>query len=370
MRLLALAGDIDALIAEIRLRAPLSALAERTGWPVTWRSFHDCSCADIEAAEVAIVQRATTRRAWRLQQALRARGAAVIYDIDDLLTALPPHISNQAKVQAQQKQLRRCLQAADLVTVSTERLGRELALPATAIVPNYAWSLGDLPLPEPEPGRPVSLLFASMERLAAGFILPALRAVQGPQVQLVAVGPAGEALAAAGLDLRRQPLLPRARFIEFARALPNPVAVIPLEDSRFAACKSAIKWFEYAEAGIPVLCSNVSPYREVVADGVTGGLVANDAMAWEVALRAAVADAAWRRRIAEAARAVVRERHALDATVMAWQHAIEEALRRRAASGPWVPSIGWRAERAIAAVFEGAVLRLRRFNRDRLARRR
>ena len=38
---------------------------------------------------------------------------------------------------------------------------------------------------------------------------------------------------------------PRALGIDFARQLPNPVAVIPLEDSRFAACKSAIKWFEY-----------------------------------------------------------------------------------------------------------------------------
>ena len=43
----------------------------------------------------------------------------------------------------------------------------------------------------------------------------------------------------------------RAAFLELARGLRNAVAVIPLEASRFAACKSAIKWFDYAEAGIP-----------------------------------------------------------------------------------------------------------------------
>jgi hypothetical protein len=263
----------------------------------------------------------------------------------------------------------RCLDEADAVTVSTARLGHELDLPQACVVPNCALPLGDVPLPPSDPTQPVSLLFASMERFATGFIHAALHAVQGPGVQIVVVGPPGEAFEAAGLTVRRVALMPRARFIDFARSLPNPVAVIPLEDSRFAACKSALKWFEYAEAGIPVLCSAVSPYREVVQDGITGVLVPNEGQAWQAALQTAIGDSAWRHKVAAAARADVREHHKLAQTADAWQQAVAVALRERAAAGAQAPGWAWRLQDAVAVLFEGAALRLRQINRARLARR-
>ncbi len=369
MKLLALAGDIDALIAQIRLRTPLALLAQARGWPLQLRSFHDCSRADLAAADVLVVQRGLSQRAWRLQQAMRQRGGAVVYEIDDLLTELPAHISNQPAVQAAQPWLRRCLANADVVSVSTERLGRELSVPQALCVPNCAWPLGDVPLPAHRPGQPVSLLFASMERLAAGFIHPALHALQGPAVQLVAVGPAAQGFIDAGLPVRAQPLLPREEFMHFARALPNPVAVIPLEESRFAACKSAIKWFDYAEAGIPVWCSAVSPYADVVEHGVTGCLVANDEKSWLKALQRAVADADGRQRLAAAARLQVRRHHTLQHMVDAWQRALEAAVQRRAQTPLPAPTWGWRVQEAVGAALEGSALRLRRFNRARLAKR-
>ncbi len=376
MKLLAAAGDIDALIAHIRLRTPLELLARQRGWSLQVRSFHDCGRADLAAADVLVVQRGTSARAWRLQEAMRQRGAAVVYEIDDLLTELPAHISNQAAVQAALPWLRRCLANADVVSVSTERLGQELGhevgLMEPLCVPNAAWPVGDVPLPAqgpPQPGQPVSLLFASMERLAGGFMHAALRALQGQDVQIVAVGPAAQGFIDAGLQVRAQPLLPREQFIQFARALPNPAAVIPLEDSRFGACKSAIKWFDYAEAGIPVWCSTVSPYTDVVEHGVTGCLVANDEAAWLQALQQAVANPAGRQRLAAAARLQVRRQHTQQHMVDAWQQALEAALQRRAQTQLQAPTWAWRAQEALGAVLEGPALHLRRFNRERLEKR-
>ena len=371
MRLLAVAGDIQALIAEIRLFTPLMALSQRTGWPLQLRSFHDCTRADLAAADVLIVQRGASRRAWNLQQTMRQGGGAVIYEIDDLLTEIAPHISQYSAVQAQQTWLLRCLGAADLVSVSTARLGAELGplARAVAVVPNYALALGNAALPEPDPTRPVSLLFASSDHLDTPFIYAAVHAVAGPQVTVVVVGPPAAAFEAAGITVNRQPLMPRARFIEFARSLPNPLAVIPLEDTRFAACKSAIKWFDYAEAGIATLCSRVSPYADVVDDGVTGRLVANDAAAWQAALAAAIADAGWRGRVAVAARAAVRQRHMLETTVEAWRLALLAARQHSLAHPVPEPSLGWRLRQPLAAAFERALMGLRRVNRVRLARR-
>jgi O-antigen biosynthesis protein len=373
MKLLAVAGDIGALIAQIRLTTPLQALSAQTGWPLVLRAFHDCTRADLLDADVLIVQRAFTRRAWALQRAMRLKGGAVVYEIDDLLTALPTHISNHAAVQAQQTWLRRCMQEADVVTVTTALLGQALtdalSLPSVVQVPNCALPLNDAPLPQPQADQPVTLLFASMERLASDFIYAALRAVQGPDVRIVVVGPPAAGFVAAGVPVQAHALMPRAGFMQFARSLPNVVAVIPLEESHFAACKSALKWFEYSEAGIPVLCSNVSPYRDVVQDGVTGRLVSNDSEAWQSALREVIANAHTRQRWAGAARAVVRERFTLQHTVAAWQRALQAAQRRRAELGPLSAGMAWRAQDQLGLWLESTALRLRQINRARLAKR-
>ena len=368
MRVLALAGDAASLMAQIRLRAPLQALCQRMGWPFELRSLHDCGPAELAAADVLIVQRGLSRRAWRLQKAMRQRGGAVVYEIDDLLTDVPPHISNHEAIWAAQPWLRRCLAECDLVTTSTARLALELGPPCSRVVPNCAWPPVEWDLPEADAQQPVTLLLASMEALATEFIYPGLRAAQAAGARIVVVGPAAAGFAAAGLPVQAQELIPRDRFIAFARGLPNVVAVVPLESSRFAACKSAIKWFEYAGAGIPVLCSAVSPYADVVQPGVTGELVPNEAGAWQAALFQAT-DAAWRHRIAAAAQADVRRRFTFDHMVTAWQQALELALQRRAATGVMPATWAWRAQETLAASLDAPLRGLRRLNRARLARR-
>lgn len=372
MKVLATAGDISALIADVRLRVPLTAWAVQYGGSVVWRSFHDCSRADLAAADVLVLQRGTSARACWLSEAMHARGGSVVYDIDDLITEIAPHISHHERSSDFLPWVRRCMRHSDLVTVSTARLGAALEglAPACMEVPNHAFSAGDLPLPLHDAVRPVSLLFASSDRLAAEFLYPVLRRLDAHRTRLVLVGPPGADFSAAGLAVERHPLLPRADFIALARSLPNPLAVIPLEASRFASCKSAVKWFDYAEAGIPTLCSAVPPYTDVVEDGVTARLVANDEAAWSAALAAAIGDTAWRERVARAARSAVRSRHTIVHTTAAWQHALEEARRRSREHPLPAPALAWRLKDAIGSVFESGLLRLRRFNRERLARRR
>ena len=375
MNLLALAGDIDALIAQIRLVTPLTALCQRHGWTLTLKSFHDCAADDLRRAQVLVVQRALTARVWRLQQLMQRQGGAVIYDIDDLLTDVAPHISNQAAVRQRVPMLLRCMHTADVVSVSTARLGLELGLelgPQTGLhaaieVPNFAWQAASLKPPTPQPGLPVTLLFASSDQLATHFIYPALRALEG--VKIVVVGPPAQGFVQAGLQIEAHPLMPREAFVAFARSLPNVLAVIPLEASRFAACKSAVKWFDYAAAGVPTLCSAVSPYAEVILDDATGGLVPNEPEAWRSALCRAVADNAWRARIAQAAQAQVLACHSLATTLQAWEMAVSQALAR-SANRPAAATGSWQGLRdRWWSRADGVALRLRALNRARLAKR-
>ena len=384
MRLLAVAGEIDGLHAGIRLCRPLQALCDAAGWPLTLRSLHELRRSDLAAHDVLVVRCSLSKRAWRLQRAARQRGLPVVYEIDDLLTDPPRHISNQAALLARQFALRRCLVEADVLAVSTARLGWELLsdlgaapvgmvrLPQPVVVPNCSLPLAHDSWPAAAGLGPVSLLFASSERLDCDFVYPALRrllAEHGADMQLVVVGPPVVDFRAAGLAVQGHDLMPRAEFLALARSLSRPLAVIPLEQTRFAACKSAIKWFDYAEIGVPVLCSAVSPYVEVVEDGVTGRLVANDSAAWLAALQQAVGDDAWRASAAEAACGVVRKRHTLTQTVAAWHQALALAQAHRTANPLPVPGLGWQLREAVAGAVEGFALRMRQINRARLARR-
>jgi hypothetical protein len=367
MRVLALAGDIGSVIAQIRLVVPLTLLCRQRGWSLVLRSFHDCSQADLGGADVMVVQRANSPRVLRLQRQMRRGGGTVVYEIDDLLTEVPPHISNQASLRGRAHLLRQCMEQADLVTVSTAILGRELGAPRWQVVPNQAFEADEALLPVPRPGAPVTLLFASSERLAADFMYPALH--QLPGVRLVVVGPPAADFARAGLPVEAHPLMARERFVAFAQQLPNVLAVIPLEGSRFAACKSAVKWLDYAAAGVPTLCSAVSPYLEVVTPGETGGLVANDPGAWRLALQAAVQDDGWRARIAAAAHRQVRPQFTLQHTVDAWAQAIEQARLHRASHSPDPQPFMQRMTDDFNGWMEQRLLRLRALNRARLAKR-
>jgi glycosyltransferase involved in cell wall biosynthesis len=378
LRVLAASVDAGSLITAIRVADPLRAALARRGGELRLESYQYVSHADLAWARVFVAQRGVGRRHWRLMRQMRERGGAVIYEIDDLLTEMAPHLAHHAYMERARPWVQRCLELADIVTAATPRLADALGVPSERcrIVPNAALACEDRPLPEPDPEAPVTLLFASSDHLAGDGLLPALQALQalqtsvGARLQVVGIGTAGADLAAVGIEVRRVPPLPRPQFADFARKLPNVVAVIPLDDSRFSACKSAIKWFDYAEVGVPTLASDLSPYRDVIRNDDTGALVANDEAAWDAALRRAIDDAGWRRRIATAARAEVRQRHHFGRTVEAWSQALDAAIEgaarrpvaRRSLVGRWLGGVaGWS---------DGLMIAMRRANRDRLARRR
>jgi glycosyltransferase involved in cell wall biosynthesis len=55
------------------------------------------------------------------------------------------------------------------------------------------------------------------------------------------------------------------------------IGLAPLADDHFNRSKSYVKTLEYAGLGIPVIASNVGPYRDFVQHGITGFLANNEA---------------------------------------------------------------------------------------------
>ena len=57
------------------------------------------------------------------------------------------------------------------------------------------------------------------------------------------------------------------------------IAIAPLVDSDFNRSKSCLKWLEFSAARIPVVASNVGPYKENIRDEIDGFL-ANNSFQW------------------------------------------------------------------------------------------
>lgn len=376
VRVLAVAADPASTITEIRLSTPLAPLVAEGRIVLRLLPWHAVGPADLDGAEVLVAQRPLTARHLRLLRAAHERGLAVIVEIDDLLTQPAPHLLSQAVLQRQAPWVEQALDEADWISVSTERLGRALGAPGRrcAVVPNHAApGLGPAPGADGAGGAagPASVLMAASDAVAAGPAFEALRQLQaerGRGLRIVAVGPVADSARAAGLVLEAHGVMPRERFLALAGSLRDAVAVIPIDDSAFSAGKSAVKWFDFAAAGLPTLMSDRPPYADVVQHDQTGWLVADDAAAWRQALARALDDRALRAHVAAQARQRVLERHSLGHSTAAWRALIEQAAAARAAGRVRQRRPAWHARWTVP--LEAWLAGLRRANRERLARRR
>jgi hypothetical protein len=205
---------------------------------------------------------------------------------------------------------------------------------------------------------------ASSDRLAAECVVPAVTqalAERPGRLRVVCIGMAGAAFPAQLAGVERHPALPRDDFAALVASLPNVIGLIPLGSTPFDACKSAIKFFDYAALGVAALCSNVPPYADVVEHDRTGLLVANTAPAWAAGLSRLIDEPALRGRLTAEARTVVGARHHVGITVEAWRRLLLSLGERAAPAAP--PG---RLQTAISR----CIVALRAANRSRLARRR
>jgi hypothetical protein len=99
---------------------------------------------------------------------------------------------------------------------------------------------------------------------------------------------------------------------------PWDIGLIPLADTAFNRCKSAIKAWDYAALGLALLASDVPVYRGSVADGPGGMLVPNHEDAWYAALCRLARDTGLRRQLGQGAWEGYRTRGTLAAQEADW----------------------------------------------------
>jgi glycosyltransferase involved in cell wall biosynthesis len=252
-------------------------------------------------------------------ESIFALGKPVIYETDDLLNDIPDYHPQAADSRKWKPGIEYTVQHARAVVVSTPFLADKYRAMNTNVhvLPNYLdFDRFFRPVPQRSDGMvTIGLLGTSIQGPNFALVDNALRTIceRFPgRIKLYFVGwapPAGweEHPAVEFLPFIHEYQNYAARLLE----MQWDIALVPLVNDDFNHSKSAIKWLEYAAAGIAPVFSDVSVYSNVVQDGVTGLLVEENPDAWLQAITALVEDPAQRHAIATAAQAEIHANYSL-----------------------------------------------------------
>ncbi len=228
-----------------------------------------------------------------IQRMRRFSRAFTVYEIDDYLPNLPlKNIHREHMPKDVLRSMRRALGMVDRCVVSTPQLAEALHGLHTDIrvvrnlLPPAWWTALPHP-PRPAPGKP-RVGWAGGVGHTGDLELVADAVIElAADVDWVFFGMCPERLLPyvaefhSGVDIR---LYPRA-----LAGLQLDLAIAPLEDNRFNTCKSNLRLLEYGACGVPVVCSDVGPYRDRSLP-VTG--VRNRHREWVAAIRDHLSDPA------------------------------------------------------------------------------
>lgn len=302
-----------------------------------------------QAGDVVVVQRPTSRIVAEAVPMLRARGVAVVVDMDDDLScihpanpaaqALAPMVRHPGPGPRKGQMVKNlhshhnataACRAASLVTVTTPALAKRYgAHGRVAVLPNMV------------PARMLHVEHHDSRVVGWGGSVHShpddLQRVGGAVQQLVREGATfvtvgDKSDVARVLGLSEEPGGPGpVALLQWPEAIAMfGVGIAPLADTRFNTAKSWLKPLEYAAVGVPVVCSPTPEYERLAAK--TGAVIASRPREWQSALRRLLADGGRRREMSEAGRAVARE-HTIEGHAWRWAEAWQRAADAEQAHG-------------------------------------
>jgi glycosyltransferase involved in cell wall biosynthesis len=244
-----------------------------------------------------------------------SREAKLVYELDDDPFEVEPHnpVYHVYSDPVTQDGIRHCIEVSHLVTASTEPLAERMReINPNVVVLKNRIDEHLLSIQRPQRDRVVIGWAGGASHLKdIKVCASSLRGVLNKyrnkaEVHFIGVN---YSPLVTGVNLKGRE---SARFTPWAhkttdyyKLIDFDIGLAPLVPTRFAETKSYIKALEYAALGIPVIASDVAPYRDFVIDGVTGWLVREHE--WSKRIRELLCDEAMRTEMGAKAKEVARE---------------------------------------------------------------
>jgi GT2 family glycosyltransferase/glycosyltransferase involved in cell wall biosynthesis len=216
----------------------------------------------------------------------------LVFSLDDLMTDLPDwNPFRQSNYPDIDRRLNFVLERCDRLLLSTQALADAYATRHgdLRVIPNRLagsrWRnlTAATPSAAPVRGKPrIGWAGAAQHQGDLAWLAPVVEALAG-EVEWVFLGMCPEALKPfATVELA---MVDFARYPSVLAQLGLSVAIAPLALHDFNRCKSNVKLLEYGILGIPVVCTDIEPYRNAPVERA-----ANRPERWIDALRARIAD--------------------------------------------------------------------------------
>lgn len=342
IKVLGLANDKFSSHAEVRMMGPLKAWAAYCNGEVKFENFIDFKQELLDWCDILVIQRCINEEILDIAEMASRQGKKIIYESDDYMTALPAHLSHHQENQPIFKTfMKKMMRLTDCVTASTFRLVHHQFRPykrPAVVIPNAYIEDGTEPAKQTDwVSNKATLIVASSDTVLVDFIFPAINQIinnDALDVSVVVIGPPGDAFDAAGISCQRVKNMVYPEFKAFLKTVDNPIGLIPLDGSTFSACKTAVKYFDYSMSGLPVVCSNVPPYRDVITDGEHALLADNETEAWASSIEKLVSSVNLRQSLVAASQTLIREDYNALTVIQAWDMLLKDLHKDRYAFNP------------------------------------
>ena len=330
MRLVAYtAAPWDHALTVLRYRAPADALE----WNVLpgKEGLDKIYPERVAQADVVLIQRDFPRFYPAYREVLdeaRKLGRTVIFDLDDLLLALPDdHLGYRDNVDALAGMLHATIDA-DYVVVSNSLLA-DIIQPLNprvfvwpTVLPEAYWQLQPPRERTSNDTLIIGYMGGSTHLSDIAIISPLLERLllDYPKLELHFWGlaPPSSLLNHSRVRFRIKENDSYADFVSFFRDAYADVWVAPLRSDLFNRCKSAIKFWEYTSIGGVGVYSRLDPYQAVVRDG-ENGLLAASLEEWDTALRSLLDNPAYRLHLAQQAQITLQKEGWVSQNLTAWE---------------------------------------------------
>lgn len=286
----------------------------------------------LDGVDVLVVHRFAEPWALELVQRANAAGAAVVWDNDDDLGAMPRSSVTHKRFggiawERRLRQMRQIFRVADLATAPTAVLtGRfeRWGAAATQVIENYVSDECLRITRRPRTGTTIGWI-AGLEHAMDAQQLPILDDLQRilderPDVRVLSIG------LRLGLRSHKYGHVEQVPLKQIGQAASElDIAIAPIVENDFNRARSNVKLKEYAAGGTPWLASPIGPY-EGMGERQGGRLVPDDG--WHGALTSLIDKPRERRKLAKrAARWGAGE--AIAKNVGAWEATLQAAIARR-----------------------------------------
>ncbi len=222
-----------------------------------------------------------------MQQMRNISGAKIVVEYDDYLLNLPMKNGNNSKFpQHMAKSLRKIMDSADWVVVSTaplaeaySRFHSDIRIAQNRLAPDQWGHLRSLS----GTGKKVRVGWAGGSSHAGDLeiLLPLIKELEH-EVEWVFMG-----MKPKNVRCEFHPGVPFEMYPEKLASLNLDLALVPLELNHFNECKSNLRLLEIGTCGVPIIATDIEPYRCDLP--VT--LVENRFKNWMSAIRAHISDA-------------------------------------------------------------------------------